>query len=425
MYNAYLKPFLKKIKRSLTADVTKLNLASPRFYFYDETEKSDLLIFDDFLPDLLGSWRAVELSAYLKEFDKAKLICFLSFYNEKYKSLQFEEDKKLFVEKFGIRAKEQSICRIDHSRPININTKLAYCLFYHNIRSIYPVLEKYQVPFVFTLFPGGDFAFYNKECDAFLKKISASPLLKKIIVTQQSTYNYLVDRKIFTEDQLALIFGGCFPTSKYQLKGKKTYYKRDRAALNICFVSGKYIDHGLDKGFDIFCHTAYKLCKKYNFIKFHVVGNFTKDDLMFEIAADKIFFYGIQGFEWFADFYADKDVIISPVRPFVLQRGAFDGFPTGGTVDAALYGVLMMSSDPLEDNSLAGFSDWNDMIIAESNSVSIINAIEKLIEKPSLIESIANSGQKKCLAVYSEEEQIQPRIKLLKETIKKICNGFS
>lgn len=417
MYNSYVRPFLKKIKQSLGYEEdNKLSIMSPCFYYYDKSVKNDLLIFDDFLPNLLGSWRAVEIGTYLKKFNKAQLVCFLSFYNDHSKYIQFERDKKLFFEKFGI-SKQRSIVTLNYAKPINTNAKLAYCLFYHNIRSIYPILQTYQIPFLFTLFPGGGFAFYNKEGDSFLKILSASPLLKKVIITQQSNYDYLIDRKIFKKNQLSLMYGACFPVENYKLNKLKEYYGKNKMTLDICFVAAKYMDNGLDKGFDIFCHVAYKLCEKYDFVQFHVVGNYTSADLMFEIPDEKIHFYGLQSFNWFPDFYYNKDIILSPVRSFVLRPGAFDGFPTGAVIDAGLYEVLMMTSDPLGDNSLPKFLNWHEIIITEIETLTIIQHIEKIIKQPDLIESIGKAGRKKILSIFSEQDKLNNRIKLIESYI--------
>ncbi|HEX5152910.1 MAG TPA: hypothetical protein VFW07_15775 [Parafilimonas sp.] len=415
IYNSYLKPFIKKIN-SFVKNKNVQKKIPPEYYHFDQSFKSNLVIFDDFLPNLLGSWRAPEISSYLRKFDKVELVCFLNFYDRNNKE-QFEKDKQLFIEKYNLQSKATSISKIDSAFPININSKLAYCLFYHNLKRIFPILQKYNIPFLFTLYPGGGFGFYDKECDSFLKEIASSPLLKGIIVTQQCTYDYLIDRGIFQKDMLHLIYGACFPVKNYQVRKNKEYYHVNKPTLDICFVAVKYTDGGIDKGFDIFCHTAYRLCQKYDFIRFHVVGNFSEEDLVFNIPAEKITFYGLQYFDWFRDFYFDKDIIISPVRPYVLKKGAFDGFPTGGVIDAGLYEVLMISSDPLGDNQLAGFENWKDIVISGNNIYSIIQSIDKLIESPALIKSIAKAGREKILENFSEEKQIKERIKVITKFI--------
>lgn len=382
------------------------------FFYQNPSDTSNLIIFDDFLPNLLGSWRSCEISNYLKKINGTKLICLLNFYSKDNLLEDFETDKNKFVEKFHLQNLASSIIPVS-GQQINIKTRLAYCLFYNNLKSIFPILEKFQVPFLFTLFPGGGFVLYNNTCDEFLKKISKSPLLKKVLVTQQCVYDYVVDKNIFNTDQLFLNYGACYPIQEYKLKKEKQFYGKNKATLDICFVAAKYTESGLDKGFDLFCHTAFSLCKKYDFIQFHVVGNFEKADLLFDIPAEKINFYGLQYFDWFADFYFDKDIILSPVRPFILHGGAFDGFPTGAVIDAGFYEVVMISSDPLADNSLAGFENWNEIIITEPNLFSIVKSIEKLIANPQLIEMIGKSGKKKLMGVLSEERQINQRLNII------------
>jgi glycosyltransferase involved in cell wall biosynthesis len=405
-----IKSILRKLKKFVFQPTIK-DKDKLSNYYRDSFKKNDLIIFDDFLPNPLGSWRSTEIGFYLKEYPNSILVCLMHSYTSEEKFIQ---DKKLFIEKFKI-SNERIFKTGD---KVNINTKLAYCLFYNNLKAIYPILKEFQIPFIFTLFPGGGFGFYDNDCDLFLKEINDSPLLKGVIVTQQCVYDYLIDRKIFKKEVLHLLYGACFPINEYTSTFLKKYYSRDKSTLDVCFVAAKYTDAGLDKGFDLFCQVAFKLHKRYNFVKFHVVGNFSKDDLLFDIPEDVIFFYGLQNFNWFPEFYYNKDIFISPVRPYILKKGAFDGFPTGAAIDAGFYEVAVISSDSFNDNCLPGFENWKEIIITETNWYSIMEIIERLIANPQMIASIGSASRKKFLEVFRNENTINKRSEIIKNALR-------
>jgi glycosyltransferase involved in cell wall biosynthesis len=277
------------------------------------------------------------------------------------------------------------------------------------------VLEKFQIPFVFTLYPGGGFKLYNTACENFLQKVNNSPLFKGVIVTQQVTFDYLTDRKLINEDKVLMIYGAPYELKKFELAGEKRYFKKNKDTLDICFVSGKYTASGVDKGFDVFCQVAFSLSRKYDFIRFHVVGGFLREDLLYDVPADSISFYGYRNFEWFKEFYCGIDAIVSPVKPHVLSWGAFDGFPTGAVEEAGLFGAVMITSDPMGDNVGANYKNWDEMIIVESHKYSVIGSIEKLIEEPYLIEQIAIRGKKRVAELCAPEVQLHKRATFLKD----------
>src|SRR4030066_370297 len=75
---------------------------------------------------------------------------------------------------------------------ININAKLFYCVFINNIYDNLNWLEKFKIPFIFTLYPGGGFQINNEIIDKKLKIVFNSPMFKKVIVTQIFTLDYLI-----------------------------------------------------------------------------------------------------------------------------------------------------------------------------------------------------------------------------------------
>ncbi len=403
------------IKNPSRYDITKKRSFSG--FVKDADHPYDLLIIDDFLPNSLGSWRSIEMATYLKIFNNVQLLCLKNYYFKKIYPINYEEDRKSFLSKYNLNSTKNNIIGIDSPDRINVNARLGYCLFISNLKVSFPLFEKFKIPFLFTLYPGAGFRFYNKESDNFLRNVNDSPLFRGVIVTQQSTFNYLVDREIIPENKIHFIYGVPNQLTEFNLLNPKKFYKKNKSTLDICFVATKYTKFGIDKGFDVFCQVAHRPSKKYNFVKFHVVGGFGKEDVLYSIPKDQINFYSYQYFEFFKDFYCNIDIILSPVKSSVYGEGSFDGFPTGAVTDAGLFNVMMVSSDPLNDNKYPDFKNWEEMIIAESNQYAISDIVEKVIENPLLIEEIATAGKNKLMTLFSRENQIDKRVDLIKEIL--------
>ena len=104
---------------------------------------------------------------------------------------------------------------------------------------------------------------------------------------------------------------------------------------------------GVDKGYDRFIATARILRGRHPEVRFHVVGNFTEEDVEITDLHDCITFYGHRFTPFFPDFTRRMDIILSPNIPFMFKPGAFDGFPTGCCIEAALCGTAVFASDEL------------------------------------------------------------------------------
>lgn len=424
-----MKKILKKIVNKVGFGIYRIKKTPSRYditakrrfssFVSDKEHPYDLLIIDDFLPNLLGSWRSIEMATYMKNFSNVQLLCLKTYYLKKIYTLSYEDDKEQFLFRYHLKSLENNIIDINSSNSINVNAKLGYCLFISNLKVSFPLFERFQIPFLFTLYPGAGFRFYNKESDDFLRKINDSSLFKGVIVTQQSTFNYLVDRQIISENKIHFIYGIPYQLSEFNLLLPKRFYKKNKSTLDICFVAAKYTKFGIDKGFDIFCQVASRLTKKYDFVKFHVVGGFGKEDMLYPVPENQIHFYSYQYFDFFRDFYCNMDLILSPVKSSVFGEGSFDGFPTGAVTDAGLFNVMMVSSDPLNDNIYPDFKNWEEMVIAESNQNAMSDVVEKVIENPLLIENIAIAGRKKLVKLFSEGNQLNKRLNLINEILKK------
>ena len=293
------------------------------------------------------------------------------------------------------------------------SARLAYLIFLNNVNYFLESLEKKGIPFIFTLYPGGGFAINQERSDSMLRRIFSSVQFRKVIVTQQITYDYLVKNNFCTEDRIVYIFGGVMPldTLNKSKSYKKKFFGFEKDSLDICFVAAKYMPMGTDKGYDIFIEVAKKLVESHTNINFHVVGNFSEADIPVNGLEQNITFHGFQTLEWFDKFYIDKDIILSPNIPFALSKGAFDGFPTTSCVEAGLRKVAVFCTDELKLNN--HFIDNEEIVIIPHDADRIVHIIEAFYKKPDKLRSIAKKGATKMRKVFSYKSQIMPRIKLL------------
>jgi hypothetical protein len=297
------------------------------------------------------------------------------------------------------------------------SARLAYLIFLNNVSYFLESLEKKRIPFIFTLYPGGGFEINQERSDSMLWRIFSSVQFRKVIVTQQITYDYLVKNNFCLEDRIVFIYGGVKPPAI--LNKSKNYRKKffgfEKDSMDICFVAAKYMPMGIDKGYDIFIEVAKKLVESHTNINFHVVGNFSEADILINGLEGRLTFYGFQKLDWFDKFYVDKDIILSPNMPFVLFKGAFDGFPTGSCAEAGLRKVAMFCTDELKLNN--HFTDNEEIVIIPHDADRIVRIIEAFYEKPDKLHSIAKKGATKMREVFSYERQMLPRIKLIEGEI--------
>ena len=369
---------------------------------------TDVTIIDDVFPHPLSAFRMEEFNSYLKEFESLKIYSSgMSVHVLGDKSLNelLIDFKRMYPEHSG---------RIERFGPgSRIDTRLMYMVFLENTYTNLAKIEELMVPFVFTLYPGGMFGLNNRWSDKMLKVITSSPCFRKVIVTQKITYNYLIEKKFCTPDQIEFIFGVVVPIEQINIDYvKKSNFGIDKNALDIAFVSYKYTEKGIDKGYDLFVDVAKELCKKYDNIRFHVVGGFDENVIDVTELGDRITFYGSRKTKWFDEFYRDKDIIMSPNIPFILYEGSFDGFPTGACVDAGLRKTAIFCTDELRLNT--EFVDKEEIVIIPHNVDEVTEIVEYYYRNPEKLRAIAENGCRKIKWLYSYESQILPRIKILK-----------
>jgi glycosyltransferase involved in cell wall biosynthesis len=162
---------------------------------------------------------------------------------------------------------------------------------------------------------------------------------------------------------------------------------------------------------------------KYDFTRFHVIGGYDSSVIDIEGFEEKITFYGYRPFTDLAKIYSSMDIIVSPNQSNILGQGAFDGFPLGTLVEAALNGVLVMSCDPNQENIIDGgsqnyFQPDQEIIIIEPSVSEIVIKLEQLIQSNEMIKKIGTNGNEKFKEIYSDNFQMSKRLSVLKENIR-------
>lgn len=358
-----------------------------------------LIIYDDTFPELASPFRIAEFNAYLEHFSN----CFIYSSNGGYKRA-IETYAKYYPQHYRRIFKFNKI--------LNFRGRLAYIAFLHNMFNFLPFIEKYQLPFVFELYPGGYFMLNDEVSDYKLRSILSSRYFRKVIVTQKITYDYLIEHKFCSPEKIEFIFGVVLTVDVLSsVRKDKKYYPVGKQSFDICFIANKHMFQGKDKGYDVFVDVAKRLSQKYRNMHFHVVGNFDETDIYVGDIKDRIHFYGHQATYFFPDFYSGMDIMLSPNRPHILSKGAFDGFPTGCCIEAALCGVAVFCTDMLNQN--IAFDDRKDIVIIPPDPDKIFSLIEYYYNNYDELYELSINGQKRFKDVFSKEALMGPRLKIL------------
>ena len=380
-------------------------------FYYKGLRKYELIIFDDVYPNPISGFRREEFDRMLLHFNNSKIII----KPKSYPSLNL-------IEK-GIGSHVNSAIKADPALKgklkirrcfININTELFYCIFLNNIFHNLNWLEKHKIPFIFTLYPGGGFQINDVQSDTKLRQVLSSGMFRKVIVTQRFTRDYLLDNNLCHQSEVAYIYGGVVPQLSIQRKPEKKEFHDN---LNICFCAAKNMPNGEDKGYDIFIAVMRKIITKFNNVHCHVIGGFNENDIDVTEFKDKIHFYGYQEFEKLSNIFRRMHIIISPNRPFILNKGSFDGFPLGTVVEAVFNGCVAIVTDSLKQNEY--FVHNEDIIIVDHDQKTIENEIIDLIHNRNRLNSISSKGKIKFKEIFSHKNQLQDRFDLLRDSINK------
>ncbi len=371
----------------------------------------DLVILDDVFPHLLSAFRISEYNSLLQHFSGAYIYSTGITFTTLGEGRDF---KAVHADYSQLYPEISDRVKFFDSRA-RTSARLCYLMFLNNAYQFIDYIEQCKMPFVLELYPGGGFQLDDEVSDQKLRRVTASPFLRKIIVTQKISYDYLINNSFCQSGRVELIFGGVSPQEQL-LRGllPRKHYPVDKQSFDICFVAHKYMPQGRDKGYDAFVETAHMLAASHPEMCFHVVGPFGPDDLPVMDLGDRIRFYGSRTTDFFPGFYGGMDMIVSPNVPFVLRPGAFDGFPTGACVEAALCGVAVFCCDEL---GLNPFVADKELVIIPREPAEIARTISHYIDHPEQLYNISQLGQQRFKDVFSYRKQIEPRIKLLENLL--------
>lgn len=409
----FLTIIIRKVKKIF---FLRKQLSDQNYFIpYKGFKKVDLLLYDDIFPHPVSGFRYEEFTVLMSAFINSKIIMTPNAYSVV--NTPIVEHKSHVDDFIQLNNKLRNKLKFKKGL-VNINCKLFYCVFINNIFSSLEWIEKHKIPFVFTLYPGGGFEVDEANSDMKLNKVFSSTMFRKVIVTQSYTRDYLLKKDFCRPEKIEYIFGGVVPQNslKKNVADRKSYLI-NKVTFDVCFCAAKYTARGEDKGYDVFIKFAHKIAANYEFLRFHVIGGFSENVIDIVDIKDKIYFYGYQSFEELSAIYKNMDVLVSPNKPFILGKGAFDGFPLGTVVEAALNGVVTLISDELKQNSI--FVPNEELIIIENKSSSIEKEIIDLIQHPKKLYLISEKGRRKFMDVYSNKIQMKPRIVMLQKEIEK------
>lgn len=389
----------------------RTNLRSVRSLSQNRVERPSLAILDDVFPNRLSAFRLVEYNAYLEHFPAA-----LVYTTHQYPGPAGETGFEPLLADYRRHYSHLASRVRPVAADLDLQPQAFYLMFLNNAVQFLPWIERARRPFLMTLYPGGGFALNNPQSDEKLRRVAASPWLAGMITTQRVTRDYLLDKGILDERQITSIYGGVVPVAEDQRAVEpRRISPRDKGGFDLCFVANKYMAQGKDKGYPVFVEFAKRLAAQRRDVSFHVVGNYSSADWDVESLGSRIRFYGTQPAEFFPDFHARMDLIVSPNVPNVLGAGMFDGFPTGCCVAAGLAGVAVFCTDELQLNPC--FRDGDEIVIVRPDVDQLLGKVQCYFYDPARLISLGERGQQAMHRAFSHSAQLSPRLELVRSLL--------
>ncbi len=380
------------------------------FLFIKKRPKKNLLILDDLTPSLRSPWRSYEFENYLRQVENVQIVSEII---PKLSELEFKEEVESIRPYYPLIGANVLQLKLF----TNINYKLAYCLFFNNIKKYYPYFKLHNIHFGFALYPGGGFGFNNKEIDEIVSKVLNDNLCKFVIVNQEITKNYLIEKLGISSSKIHFFLGVPLKIdeSTAMISYEQKYFFSDKKEIDVVFMGNKYTRSGADKGFDVFQNVALELFD-HKQINFHVVGGFGEPDLLYNELKGRLVFYGNLSENKLSHFFSDKDIFISPNRPYIINQNAFDGFPLATSVAAGLNGCLVFQTNMLNESKHI-FADGREYIEISINHKEVAHKILHALTDKQKIRQIIQNNKVRLTEVFSDKQQIQPRIEIIKKFI--------
>lgn len=375
----------------------------------------EILVLDDFFPNLLTGFRVAEYNALLSAFPRMGVLS---------ANPEFAQHHAAYASLYP-----QHAGRVLPFEPQALrDCRLAYLNFLNNAVMFLPHLQEHQTPFVLTLYPGGGFGLRDAQSDAKLLQVLGSGLLQSVIVTVPVTRDYVLDfmRRHGLPSKPVHLVRGVVVNPGYFDSLRDGIGASDETPIRICFVAEKYMSAGRNKGYPDFVEAAKSLRRGGAGaglpLEFHIVGSFGPDDWDAAELGECIHFHGRLETGELRQFLSGMNLLISPNLPGLLHPGNFDGFPTGSAVEASLCGVALMVTDPLQQNpgyttniSYLPIPIGNEEAMA-SLAPAIFAACRKILEGPHprrYLRQIGLAGRQVSEKLYAPSYQLGLRQALL------------
>lgn len=383
-----------------------------------EERSRRLLLLDTAFPSPISPFRLGEFAGYLQTFPQC--VARIRFDHQLFrfgKGMAFPDEVEAFTRQHAIQ-----MDRISHLlQHTDLTCKLAYTVFVNQADQFFLQTDLPARKLAFTLYPGGGFELGGERSDRILRRLFDDPRLERVITTQRTSYEYLVNQGFCREDRICHIYGGLVPTAMHppEVNFEARAHRRQSRPMNICFVAHRYTATGAEKGYDVLV-AVMKALSQESGIHFHIVGGYDRSVL--DLGNVKhVTFHGPQPASFFNGFYEDMDIILSPNAALSTLSGSgvgsFDGFPTGAVLEAGLHGVAMFMSDVMGMNRhLNGqpiFVPNEDAVIIDRQVDQIVSAIRHHLDHPDALQTMARKGRDRLLQHFSKEAQMQPRFELM------------
>ncbi|MGY1741608.1 MULTISPECIES: FkbM family methyltransferase [unclassified Blastococcus] len=288
----------------------------------------------------------------------------------------------------------------------------ASIMFLNNAARFLYDLEQASLPFVLQLYPGGGLNLGEPGAQRKLRRVLSSPLLQHVITTQPLVTE-VVTALTGGSVPVTEVIGG--PVGRSHLApgaGLRTnYFGSGKEHLDVCFVAQRYTVDGSDKGWPVYLAALRTLADAGLPVRGHVVGGFGPADVGEQYAALDLSFSGVLSTPELRRFYLDMDVIVSPTTPGRLAPGAFDGFPTGACVEAALSGVALVATDPLDQNRL--YTDGVDIHMPRADVAEVVERVLAMVAEPDGVRRVAQAGLRTTRRTYGVDAQLYSRRRVL------------
>lgn len=371
------------------------------------THGGRVIILDDFFPNPLTGFRIAEFTWMMR--------------HDIVQTVYTTQPLEPLIESFGLFYPDLVDRVQPYAEGVLEGADLVSTMFLNNAAHFLPTIERQSTPFVVTLYPGGGLNLGDASAGAKLRRVLQSEMLRHVITTQPRVTEYVHSHAPAVP--LTEIYGVAVnPTYFGPGAGNRTNYfdGDEHGELRACFVAHKYHTGGIDKGLDVFVETVRLLRDRGVPVAASIVGDFEPEDANASDLSEVLRFLGPLPTHALKAFFAEMDLVIAPNRPNILNRGAFDGFPTGSTVEAALCGVAIIATDQLDQNRI--FQHGRDALIVSLDPSDIADHVQALLRAPGGVRRLAQAGLATTRRAYGINAQLWPRRAVLESALNRPRN---